>query len=801
MNILLIENRPQADELVRYNPNFSVYEGDLDQMSVEEVASDVKQRYADRTDVYVIQSAISICGSNLIENTGIKLLKLLRLHHINNHVIMLSYKTREKLISSDLRNAILTSEGVSFIRLGEMVIPIDENTTHQTANPKELCKLFRVEYNPDDRHFEANMFGVWQLMRVQDAYESLRAGDNGIFTPDTAAQNDYKLIHKKVEKYINSYHGLLVRYLSHQDEQDLEKQLRKATANRTRQANLAIIKDATASIQSIDKERANVEIQIEAIKKLATTTDNESELKPNPWKDMLALFRGIEGWAEKKMNERVMQALEDYTKKAAQLDQEKRRYLDLLDQAKKDTADPNNDIDLISNIGLATDQKIIGVKDSLLARRPIIIYVDDLAKKGWQSILQRIVFGDSDQRLRAVVPGEYDTPDDIVNQITEAGIDKADLLILDLRLKGETGFVDPAQLSGFQVLKLLNERNLRCPIMVFTASNKVWSLKEAFKGNVMSFWVKGGMEQYESDSECVNSYLDLLDQINTLTYCSWLFGVLADLKTMAKQIAEAEKPFWWEILEKEFVNGNHRKLTDKTDVIDIINKTVELTQANLRQLFFGLDSISMMDICRQLVVQLSYALEEIVRCEEEYDKSSITCKMTECVPNAYYKNYTLRNEAVHEAHSRITAESIVKYRKAVEWYLFSSDPNYVPPVNPEVNDLTRVVYAPQNDATTDPNLMTILLTPVGDRLDLLKKGKEIRVAVVSVIENPSCDGCFYNFYIQPKSLTTIGSLVKVSDHEDIIENVSPGDVIVVKRPDPKNNDLQIVKYYKAHKPT
>ena len=115
-----------------------------------------------------------------------------------------------------------------------------------------------------------------------------------------------------------------------------------------------------------------------------------------------------------------------------------------------------------------------------------------------------------------------------------------------------TGGARPADLSGFQVLKALDKKNLPCAILIFTASNKVWSLKEAFKGNVMSYWIKEGLDRADGIEDSVNNYLDLITQINTLTRVKGVFEYLAELKTMAKEINEAQQLFWWETLEAKF---------------------------------------------------------------------------------------------------------------------------------------------------------------------------------------------------------------------------------------------------------
>ena len=172
MNILLIENQPLADMIRSKRTDIDVY-GGLGQ-SVEVVAADIKSRLAEHYDVIIIGVHAQIGNALLSDHAGIQLLKLLRLHHIDKHVVLYSWMSREMLMGN-LRNAIVFSKGVTFYRLPDFINEVKDldfdKLSHETADKNELLPLFRAEYDPNERHFDANMFGVWQLMRVQDAYE------------------------------------------------------------------------------------------------------------------------------------------------------------------------------------------------------------------------------------------------------------------------------------------------------------------------------------------------------------------------------------------------------------------------------------------------------------------------------------------------------------------------------------------------------------------------------------------------------------------------------------------------------
>ena len=107
MKIYLIEKQPVAESITSRRDDIEVYDGCLDE-SVEMIAEDIKNRFAKSDDVLLIDVHLSIGGVPLSENAGIKLLKMLRLQRVDNHVVLYSWLSREMLMD-DLSNAIRLS--------------------------------------------------------------------------------------------------------------------------------------------------------------------------------------------------------------------------------------------------------------------------------------------------------------------------------------------------------------------------------------------------------------------------------------------------------------------------------------------------------------------------------------------------------------------------------------------------------------------------------------------------------------------------------------------------------------------
>lgn len=114
-----------------------------------------------------------------------------------------------------------------------------------------------------------------------------------------------------------------------------------------------------------------------------------------------------------------------------------------------------------------------------------ILLIDDLAHKGWKSILEK-----------AIVKNIGNI--DIATNYNDACIaikSKVDLIFLDVRLTEEDhNKKDISEMSGFQILKKIKENftstNFSTPIILMTASNKIWIIEEFRQNGIDAFYIK-----------------------------------------------------------------------------------------------------------------------------------------------------------------------------------------------------------------------------------------------------------------------------------------------------------------------
>jgi CheY-like chemotaxis protein len=114
-----------------------------------------------------------------------------------------------------------------------------------------------------------------------------------------------------------------------------------------------------------------------------------------------------------------------------------------------------------------------------------IILIDDLSNKGWKSVLDKSVVKDAGQ-IHA-----YSTYDSALKAIAT----KADLIFLDVRLTEEDhSKSNICDFSGFQILQKIKGDflypNFSTPIILLTASNKIWVIEEFKQYGIDAFYIK-----------------------------------------------------------------------------------------------------------------------------------------------------------------------------------------------------------------------------------------------------------------------------------------------------------------------
>lgn len=618
------------------------------------------------------------------DNSGILFLKNLRLNHFNQHCVLYSFLSREQLMLQDPNNSIIFSEGVTFIRMPEDLSKFDFESLAKKQAPDNLSNFFKAEFRlPDDRHFFANWWGVLQLWKVQKAVERI-AGKTVITDIESGFAGSIKEMH--------SYDGLVARYIKGIHDTDIENALRtlitaKGEKNKNESRNRSQIQH---DIDNLLAEDAILEIQ------LSTLEEINKEKKDNFLTRLIAIFNDLPSSVQQKitqLNEKrasikeKISTSQEYLELLNSIDKEKehiyneRRKLNRQIQSKIDT--------LIScNSFLTEDYSLDTFRQKLAEKKPSILFVDDQAVDGWATILQRMIYGGNNDNFIVIQPGQNDSIGSVVSKIEETVIARRiNLLMLDLRLKGETGGnFNIDEISGIQVLKQLSEIQLPCPVIITSASNKIWSYRETLKLNADAYWIKEGLDDNYSLESSIENYLRLIDLIYSLCYNEEYRFLYDRLIPALLTIQNSTVPFWWEtkFWEKDLysfkraestISVRKSKPVAKEEIINTLSAGAELFKRYLSEKMQKYETINISRYVGSLVIiQFSRVLEIIHRFDENNDRFSLSEKMQaqldEQSYNYFSKLITIRNSATHNFSADFT--TITNFIELFKSYLTSN---------------------------------------------------------------------------------------------------------------------------------
>ena len=182
-----------------------------------------------------------------------------------------------------------------------------------------------------------------------------------------------------------------------------------------------------------------------------------------------------------------------------------------------------------------------------------LVLIDDEWKKGWSQLLKHISELSGFSFVCCPIEKEWDRETLIKEIYSFIDEDKndADCYLLDLRLH-DTDFDEmflkqnKCRLSGFDVLDYIKQKNEANPVVVFSASNKLWNFKNAVwnykdpqtqehKEGAIDFVLKETPESALNASESYMMYCDFENAIKTSFKISVLKKVVDKQKIMSKK--------------------------------------------------------------------------------------------------------------------------------------------------------------------------------------------------------------------------------------------------------------------------
>lgn len=427
---------------------------------------------------------------------GVELLTWLRIKGVSNHCVLYSFQPLSTLAKTDQRNLLLFSKATTFVRLPNDFSAIDLEKIKDDKVEKQNLKIYLKSIFDVSkfRHRDANW---WSMKVVWDVHKIAKSG---------RCHDDYPLHVKENITKLNNAVGV---FLNELEVVNISKNIEEALRPfRTKKEEL------NKQLLRIQGKEENSEDSIKYYKdEIASVKEKLSLLNEN-----IQHLVGQAGYKDcleqrKQLQDDLNLALSE----VADIETAKVEFERVAAEIKHHEA-------TLNNIYAKEKNKLFGARAVPSVNRMInILLIDDNAENGWESVLQK-VFPKAD--VKSIVPrkmyrknidGLYkDQVKDALDALNASA--NPPLVLLDLRLFDETErSIDIENVSGKLLLKKIREEFRGIPVLITTASNKVWTFQKLINLGADAYWVKEGLDEQRTAEDSVNNYCKLLFLVDKMT--------------------------------------------------------------------------------------------------------------------------------------------------------------------------------------------------------------------------------------------------------------------------------------------
>lgn len=471
---------------------------------------------------------------------GLRVLKLLRLKSYIQHCILYSRRSREEFLLADPRNSIVGSQGVTFVQLGAEMPLLEYEKLHRQIASKDMRPYFVAEsMDIEQNNSFANSWGVWKLWEVQRAVENITSQKTESI--ERSFGNAYR--------EMNTYSGLLARYLKGNPYEDINKSLNE---------KMVLYGELLQQEAKVSKQHQAETEAIATLKQSLEHWTNLRDAKP----EILEATR------------QTLQALEESVERSSAILAKCQAIK--MERNSISARKYSMNMRLSKELNRTSDNTFVEMRKRLNKEKPTIVLVDDLANEGWAQVLQRIIYNKEESPEFHVIVPEQDIDYKVLAQRVQDKVREvnADLLILDLRLRGEYGLASTLEnASGMQVLSELSDQ-LACPILIASTAEKMINYRELLSWGATASWTKQGLNERSDIEYTVSNYVALVQMIdmlcfnNTIDFCyRTLLPAIQDLESR-----EPKDKLWWEERDAwATMVGYEQKPPQRSEVLQILN--------------------------------------------------------------------------------------------------------------------------------------------------------------------------------------------------------------------------------------
>lgn len=593
-------------------------------------------------NLVTIKSAnIIILDALSLENKAFEVLDWLRIkYHLLCPVIMVGHRKFSKILKEDINYSLILSPGTYYYQtedeefstfLKYLQIPEGLNSIY------DLKPYIQNRFDISNfRHSESNIYGLKTLFDIQALIEK----------PDLEEHLNYP---KELEQKIDDlkYYALDIIFPSSTRQKKISDYLNEIKDELAQRYNL------------LDKVSDYTEFSIDELIDIQKTYLNE----------IYELECSINELQHYNQDPATVQK---FKLRIGELEEEVDDINKQLDTFNEEYAEKESEIfwDNIPNVEI----------ENLDVKNKNVLLIDDQASLGWATVYKKIL---NLKEIEIIEPKSNQSLDEIKTLVKEKIQEKVairkniyDVILLDLMLfKNENNSLDK-NLSGIKILEYLSQNYPFVPVIVTSASNKLWSYKKVLSSGGYAYWMKEGIDSLFDFNASLKNYNDLISIFNKITG-NTEFRILKRLAKLASEMKDQNFSAWWTDKNFKWSTDEVRHQATRYKISKTISRRtisdVKMTYTNAVNIYksLAIDSLTKQGFSKSYKPILDMVVLELVKCVEIVHTYKPTTPLTHFITyNTICKSrgdkvapklLFLRNASAHHSYGNkaISLEKIV----------------------------------------------------------------------------------------------------------------------------------------------
>ncbi len=410
---------------------------------------------------------------------------------------------------------------------------------------------------------------------------------------------------------------------------------------------------------------------------------------------------------------------------------------------------PNSNIDDKESYRLKI--KDLRSKLAKIDKKSNVLMIDDKALDGWKQVQEQVVgitkkidVVDFDYLQKKPSSELVDNLWDKVNFYLNENSNLLDFIFLDLMLFPNSTKEDISEsYSGLEILKRLKGKYEHIPVLITSASNKIWNYQLALSYGADAYWIKEGIENNYEFNESIINYNKLIEL--TKSFCSLEYSILRKFKGLNNKDFQRDA-FWWG--NKKWSNSSIE--TVKNGIQYTVPNTQLVNKQNVFEYLLSFSKLLNFYIYETVIIKKSLSNKD--KQSHFASLSILIGKVIELIHPAVrgenYKYlttgaiiqlrgdkmgselYILRNKYSHNSSKQVSTSSFFSKLNQFYTYLFEKEGV----INEDVKENWKIRSSNDEELLTQKIVDKLNINPIHKQEDLSKDKKALIEATKTILD-------------------------------------------------------------------